>query len=186
MTEKEIKQLQAENAALREEVSRLKDEMVRLVSRNLDLSERFEDDVTLRLRVAAAREMMENNLKRQRNADLQDDGQLLAIIEMKLEQEQPHLNADFDGAALAELMGVSQERLSRLFHHMALYRTPNAYLDNLRTLTAMRLLREKPNYNIATVAEEAGFNNVRTMQRKITDAIDMTPAEYRALFTRDL
>lgn len=33
-------QLIAENAALRAEVERLKDELVRLVSRNLDLTER--------------------------------------------------------------------------------------------------------------------------------------------------
>ena len=39
----ELEQLRAENAALREEVSQLKDEMIRLVSRNLDLTERFAD-----------------------------------------------------------------------------------------------------------------------------------------------
>ena len=33
----ELQQLQAENAALREEIDQLKDEMMRLISRNLDL-----------------------------------------------------------------------------------------------------------------------------------------------------
>ena len=36
----ELQQLQAENAALREEISQLKDEMMRLISRNLDLTDR--------------------------------------------------------------------------------------------------------------------------------------------------
>lgn len=181
----ELEQLRAENAALREEVSQLKDEMIRLVSRNLDLTERFEDDVDLRRRVQVAREIFDGNIERQRNADLQDDSQLLALIEMRVEQDMLHQDPNFDTAALAHLLGVSQERLSRLFHKQTIYRTPEAYIDNIRLLSAMRLLREEPNYNIAVIAEEAGFGNVRTMQRRFQDALGMTPVEYRLMMTRD-
>lgn len=181
----ELEQLRAENAALREEVSQLKDEMIRLVSRNLDLTERFEDDVDLRRRVQVAREIFDGNIERQRNADLQDDGQLLALIEMRVEQDMLHQDPNFDTAALAHLLGISQERLSRLFHKQTIYRTPEAYIDNIRLLSAMRLLREEPNYNIAVIAEEAGFGNVRTMQRRFQDAVGMTPVEYRLMMTRD-
>lgn len=181
----ELEQLRAENAALREEVSQLKDEMIRLVSRNLDLTERFEDDVDLRRRVQVAREIFDGNIERQRNADLQDDGQLLALIEMRVEQDMLHQDPNFDTAALAHLLGVSQERLSRLFHKQTIYRTPEAYIDNIRLLSAMRLLREEPNYTIAVIAEEAGFGNVRTMQRRFQDAVGMTPVEYRLMMTRD-
>ena len=83
MAKDEIKQLQEENAFLRQEVERLKDELVRMVSRNLDLSERLEYDVELKRRTEVAREIMEGNIARQRNADLQDDGQLMALIEMQ-------------------------------------------------------------------------------------------------------
>ena len=181
----ELEQLRAENAALREEVSQLKDEMIRLVSRNLDLTERFEDDVDLRRRVQVAREIFDGNIERQRNADLQDDGQLLALIEMRVEQDMLHQDPNFDTAALAHLLGVSQERLNRLFHKQPIYRTPEAYIDNIRLLSAMRLLREEPNYTIAVIAEEAGFGNVRTMQRRFQDAVGMTPVEYRLMMTRD-
>lgn len=181
----ELEQLRAENATLREEVSQLKDEMIRLVSRNLDLTERFEDDVDLRRRVQVAREIFDGNIERQRNADLQDDGQLLALIEMRVEQDMLHQDPGFDAPALARLLGVSQERLSRLFHKQTIYRTPEAYIDNIRLLSAMRLLREEPNYNIAVIAEEAGFGNVRTMQRRFQDAVGMTPVEYRLMMTRD-
>ena len=181
----ELEQLRAENAALREEVSQLKDEMIRLVSRNLDLTERFEDDVDLRRRVQVAREIFDGNIERQRNADLQDDGQLLALIEMRVEQDMLHQDPNFDTAALAHLLGVSQERLNRLFHKQTIYRTPEAYIDNIRLLSAMRLLREEPNYTIAVIAEEAGFGNVRTMQRRFQDAVGMTPVEYRLMMTHD-
>ena len=185
MTKEEIKQLQDENTFLKAEVERLKDEMIRLVSRNLDLSERLEYDVELHRRAEVAREIMEGNIERQRNADLRDDGQLMALIEMRVEKDRPHLRPDFDAAALAEMLGVSQARLNQLFRHQTIHRTPDAYIDNLRTLAALRLLREKPNYTIAVVAEEAGFSNVSTLQRRIQEAIGMSPVDYRLMLTRD-
>ena len=148
-------------------------------------NERFEDDVDLRRRVQVAREIFDGNIERQRNADLQDDGQLLALIEMRVEQDMLHQDPNFDTAALAHLLGVSQERLNRLFHKQTIYRTPEAYIDNIRLLSAMRLLREEPDYAIAVIAEEAGFGNVRTMQRRFQDAVGMTPVEYRLMMTRD-
>ncbi len=181
----ELQQLQAENAALREEIDQLKDEMMRLISRNLDLSERLEDDVDLRRRVEVARELLEGNIERQRNADLQDDGQLMALIELRVESDMLHQNPDFNTVALARLLGVSQERLNRLFRRQTIYRTPEAYIDNIRLLSAMRMLREQPNYTIAVIAEEAGFGNVRTLQRRFQEAIGMTPVEYRLMMTRD-
>jgi len=189
----DIKQLTAdnerltnENKELRKEIDQLRDEMIRLVSRNLDLSERLEEDVEMRRRTEVARELLEGNIQRQRNADLQDDIQLMAIIEMRVEKDRPHLSPDFNSDDLAEMLGVSRERLMRLFRKQTIHRTPDAYIDNLRVLAALRLLREKPMYNIATVAEEAGFSNVRTLQRRIQDAIGMTPIDYRLMLTRDM
>ena len=186
MTEKEIKQMQAEIERLRAENERLQSEMIRLVGRNLDLSERLEEDVEMRRRAEVARVLMEENIERQRNADLQDDSQLLALIDLRLEENRSHLNPDFDSRQLAELLGVSQERLARLFRNKSIYRTPEAYIDNLRTMNAMRMLRTQHNYSIAAIAEASGFNHVRTLQRRIMDVTGMTPADYRALFTWDV
>lgn len=184
--EEEIRLLKEQNAALREEVDRLKDEIIRLVSRNLDITERLEEDVELRRRVEVAREIFENNLERQRNADLLDDGQLMALLELRIEADRSYCQPDFDAAALADKIGVSRDRLNQLFRKQTIYRTPDGYIDNLRLLACMQLLREHPQYNIAVVAEEAGFSNVRTMQRRFQDAIGMTPVEYRLMVTRDL
>ena len=159
----DIKKLQDEVAFLKGEVERLKDELVRMVSRNLDLSERLEWDVDLRRRTQAAREIMEARVERQRNAD----------------------RPDFGPTDLADMLGVSMTRLYQLFRHQTIHRTPEAYIDNLRTLAALRLLREKPNYTIAVIAEEAGFANVRTLQRRIQEAIGMSPVDYRLMLTRD-
>lgn len=182
----EIKQLKEQNAALFQEVERLKDEIIRLVSRNLDITERLDEGSELRRRVEVAREIFEANHERQRNADLLDDGQLMALLELRVEADRSYCQPDFDAAALAEKMGVSKERLNQLFHKQTIYRTPDAYIDNLRLLACMSLLREHPQYNIAVVAEEAGFANVRTMQRRFQDVLGMTPVEYRLMTTRDL
>ena len=186
MTEKEIKLMQAENERLRADIARLQSEIIRLIGRNLDLSERLESDVETRRRAEVARVLMQENIERQRNADLQDDSQLLALIDLRLEEKRSHLNPDFDSRQLAELLGVSQERLIKLFRYKSIYRTPEAYIDNLRTMNAMRMLRTQHNYSIAAIAEASGFNHVRTLQRRIMDVTGMTPADYRALFTRDL
>lgn len=186
MKTEEIKQLQEENAFLKKEVERLKDELVRMVSRNLDLSERLEYDVELRRRTEVAREIIEGHAERMRDADLQDDGQLMALIEIKVEKDCLHLHPDFNSKDLAEMLGVSMNRLNQLFRHQTIHRTPDAYIDNLRTLAALRLLREQPNYTIAVIAEEAGFSNVRTLQRRIQEVIGMSPVEYRLMLTKDL
>ena len=186
MNKDDIKRLREENEFLRGEVERLKDAMVRLVSRNLDLTERLEYDVELKRRTEVAREIMNGYVERQRNADLQDDGQLMALIELKVEKDRPHLQPEFSAKDLADLLGVSMERLNRLFRKQTIHRTPDAYIDNLRVLSALRLLREQPNYTIAVVAEEAGFANVRTLQPRIQDAIGMSPVDYRLMLTKDL
>ncbi len=178
--------LQAEVNEIRQEMEQLKDALVRMVNRNLELSERLEKDDELRRRTEVAREIMDNNVERQRNADLKDDGVLMALIEQLVEKDRPHLKPDFNAAALAELLGVSQHRLSLLFRHQTRYNTPEAYIDNLRTLAALRLLRDKSMYTIPVIAEEAGFSSVRTLQRRIQEAIGMTPVEYRLIFTKDL
>lgn len=192
MTDEEVRRLQAdnerlqaENADLRRQVEEFKNQFIRLINRNLALSEQLEEDVEQRRRAEVARELMEGNAKRQRNADLQDDAQLLALIELKLEESRAHLDADFGTQQLAELLGVSQVRVEHLFRNRSMYRTPEAYLDNLRTMEAMRLLREKPHYSIAAIAEESGLGKIRTLQRRLQEVIGMTPVEYRLLFTRD-
>ena len=110
----------------------------------------------------------------------------MALIELQVEENGPHLKPDFDSAALAQLLGVSKERLARLFSHQTIYRTADAYIDNLRVLAAMRMLREKPQWSIAAVAEESGIGNVRTLQRRMQEVIGMTPVDYRRMLTRDL
>ena len=58
MADNAIQALQAENDALRQEIEHLKNEMVRLVSRNLDLSERLEADNELKWHASCSTETL--------------------------------------------------------------------------------------------------------------------------------
>ena len=82
---------------------------------------------------------------------------------------------------LAELMGVSQARLMRLFRNSTIFRSADEYLENLRLVRALRLLRDHPEYGIAAISAEAGYNSVRTLQRRMLEVVGMTPVEFRIL-----
>ena len=95
------------------------------------------------------------------------------------------LTGDFSVVELSELLGVSQRRLIQLFRHTPIYKSVDDYLDNLRTLRGIQLLREHPEYGIASVSEEAGFNSVRTFQRHMQEAVGMTPVEFRMMVEKE-
>ena len=186
MAKEDVKQMQEEIDSLKKEVERLKNQVIHLVGRNIELTERLEYDVELRRRTEVARELIEAHAERLHNADLQDDGELMALIEMRVENERPHLKPEFCAKDLADMLGVSMNRLTRLFRNQTMHRTPEAYIDNLRTLAALKLLRDKPNYTLVAVADESGFSNIRTLQRRIQEVTGLTPVEYRLMLTKDL
>ena len=165
---------------LRETVSRLEADNAQLMSRNMQLSEQLCMWYELRQRVNWLKEEMKRNRRHLEEADAVDDGELLAAIDTRLEQETTLLTGDFGAPELAKLLGVSQARLSRLFRITA-YKSAEDYLDFLRTVRGMQLLREHPEYGIVGVSEIAGFRSVRTFQRRMNEAVGMTPVEFRML-----
>ena len=172
MENDELEQLRAENARLREENQRL-------VSRTLALSDRLDVWYDTRMKVQLLKELMLADRRRMARADLKDDTELLALIEARVEKEKPHLKPDFDAEALARLLHVTPLRLSRLFRNNTPHHTPE--VDFRRVISAMELMRRQPNYSVAAVAQDVGFSSVRTLQRRMQQAIGLTPVEFRLL-----
>jgi len=181
MENDELEQLRAENARLGAENARLLEENQRLVSRNLALSERLDVWYDTRMRVQLLKELMLADRRRMARADQKDDLELLALIEARVEKEKPHLRPDFDAEALARLLDVTPLRLSRLFRNNTPHHTPEDYIDFRRVISAMELMRRQPNYSVAAVAQDVGFSSIRTLQRRMQQAIGMTPVEFRLL-----
>jgi transcriptional regulator GlxA family with amidase domain len=165
---------------LREAFDKLKEENIQLISRNLQLSEQLCMWYEMRQRVNWLKDELQHNQRMILKADMADDAELLAIIETRLEQEPSTVNGEFDAAQLAQMLGVSQNRLARLFRNTT-YKSADDYLDYLRLIRGMQLLREHPEYGIAAVSEDAGFNSVRTFQRRCNEAVGMSPVEFRML-----
>ncbi len=165
---------------LRETVSKLEEENSQLIRRNLQLSDQLCMWYELRQHVNWLKEELDKDYRKVLKADMADDAELLALIENRLEQDSFVMKGDFNAPQLAQLLGISQTRLSRLFHN-TFYKSADNYLDNLRLIRGVQLLREHPEYGIASVSEDAGFNSVRTFQRKCNEAIGMSPVEFRMM-----
>ena len=175
--EEQIRQLQ-------DTVEQLKTENEKLLGRNMQLSEQLCMWYELRQHVNWLKEEMEIDRRNIMVADLTDDDELLAVIETRLEQKTSLLKGDFSGAQLAELIGVSQTRLTRLFRNTT-YKSADDYLDFVRLVRAMQLLREHPEYGIVGVSEDAGFKSVRTFQRHMQEAVGMSPVEFRMMLEKN-
>lgn len=178
---KKIEELEQEIARLEQENERLDMENVRLLGRNLLMSEQLNSWYELRQRVNWLKAEMQRGRRLVLQADMVDDGELLAMLENRLEKEPQLVTAEFGTKELAELMGVSQARLIRLFRNSTIFKSPDEYLENLRLMRAMQLLREHPEYGIAAISAEAGYNSVRTLQRRMSEVIGMTPVEFRIM-----
>jgi transcriptional regulator GlxA family with amidase domain len=169
---------------LKETISQLEEENAQLLGRNMQLSDQLCMWYELRQRVNWLKEEMLNDQRKIQRADMADDGELFASIEARLEQDMKLLTPDFDGEALAKLLGVSNNRLKQLFQRNSIYKSADNYLDYLRLIRAMQMLREHPEYGVVAVSEEAGFNSVRTFQRRMAEAVGMTPVEFRMMVER--
>jgi len=179
---KEIQRVAAENLVLKSEVERLTHENHRLLSRNLSLSEQQDAWHETRRRVEVLSELMLSDRRRMATADLRDDTELLALLEARVESQKAHLDPAFDAEALARMLNVTPSRLVRLFRNNTPHHSPEDYINFRRVLSAMELLRQHPNYSVAAISAEAGFASVRTFQRRMQEAIGLTPVEYRKLF----
>ncbi len=178
---KKIEDLEKEIARLERENERLDMENVRLLGRNLLMSEQLNSWYELKQRVNWLKAEMQRGRRLTMQADMVDDAELLAMLENRLEQEPKLVTAEFSTKELAELMGVSQARLIRLFRNSTIFKSPEEYLENLRLVRALQLLRDHPEYGIAAVSADAGYNSVRTLQRRMSEVIGMTPVEFRMM-----
>ena len=99
--------------------------------------------------------------------------------EKALEGEDIPLPPEFGLKEVAELVGTTQTRIISLYKEKTIYHSLDKYLDFLRLMRALRLLKDHPEYSIEAIAMDAGFNTVRTLNRKIQEALGITPRQFR-------
>ena len=184
MTTEEKKEMER----LHEEVERLTKMNVslaaaseRLMLVNNELYRRLDSYYNVRMRVNWLKDILRRHREMMANADLRDDDELLAVIEARIEGDEIPLPPEFGVKDVAELVGITQGRVIELYKKKTIYHSLDKYLDFLRLMRALRLLRDHPTYSIEAVALDAGFGTVRTLNRKIQEALGVTPGEFRVM-----
>ncbi len=178
MTQKEYEKKIEE---MQQQMQKLQKANLELINHNLLLSKQINAFYDVQRRIQMFKELVARHQDLLRNADLRDDDELMALIEIRLEENHAYQNPNFGLKELSELMGTTQTRLNELFRRSPIHKTVDDYLDYLRLLRSMYYLQTEPSWGIAACAQEAGFAVVRTYNRKFQDSIGMTPHEFRML-----
>lgn len=79
---------------------------------------------------------------------------------------------------LVELMGTDSTTFSRIIREQSGCQNLNDYLNRKRIALACQLMQEHPNWTVETIAQDCGFQTVRTFNRVFKIATDMTPTQY--------
>lgn len=110
------------------------------------------------------------------------DAQLLAWIDLQMEQTRLYANPNQTLKTVAQALGLTQKRLGGLFKNHPKYGSLGEYINEKRFLEGCRLLREEPNWTIEAVGAAAGFGGRRTFQIEVKRRLGITPLQYRQSF----
>lgn len=91
-----------------------------------------------------------------------------------------HPDADLSLAALAERVSMSARHFARVFRTRT-GTSPGRYVERVRLETARRRLEESEQ-PVDAVAAACGYGNDQAMRRAFTNALGVSPAEYRRRF----
>lgn len=99
-------------------------------------------------------------------------------MEQLIMEQQLFLQPRFGRDELLRMTGIHKNDLSCLLKHYAGVPNLNSYLNRLRVEYSVKLIKEKRNFSIEAIAEEAGFNSRSTFYRAFYKQYGMTPTEY--------
>lgn len=91
---------------------------------------------------------------------------------------QLYLDPKFGGEAARRLVGIPRNRFPAFIKQYTGDRFPK-YLNKFRLYHATRLLQEKPDYSIETIAKESGIASLSSFYRLFLEEFGMAPVEYR-------
>ena len=159
---KELEQLREEVARLEDANKKLTEGCEQLVARNMMLAEKLDFYYEVRRHVEWLKDLVRRHRELMAQADLRNDEELLAIIEAKLEGDNIPLPPEYGIREVAELVGTTQTRISTLYKEKTIYHSVDKYLDFLRLMRALRMLKENPQYSIEAIQNGVSFKATGT------------------------
>ncbi|MBQ2522693.1 MAG: hypothetical protein II541_00660, partial [Prevotella sp.] len=138
----ELEQLRQKVEELTAQNKHLQEANEQLIARNMMLGEKLDIYYEVRSRVQWLKELVRKHRELVAQADLRDDEELLAVIEAQLEGDNIPLPPEFSVKEVAELVGTTQSRIIDLYKKKTIYHSVDKYLDFLRLMRALRMLKD--------------------------------------------
>ena len=113
-----------------------------------------------------------------------DDNELYRWFDSQIEEQQLFCQPDIDLKTVAQTLGLTQRRILQMLKGNPNSLTFSEYITRKRLAYSCRLLVEQPNWNIDTVAREAGIVSDATFRRLFRRHYDMKPSEYRERYRK--
>ena len=95
-----------------------------------------------------------------------------------VDQGRLYAKPDVTRDVLVELMGVDSNTFSRIIREQSGCQNLNDYLNRKRIDYACQLMRQHPNWTVETIAQDCGFQNIRTFNRVFKSIRETTPSQY--------
>lgn len=142
----------------------------RIMANSINMVQAFEEKIeTLEKQISSQPEGSENE---------ETDYQIFKRIERTIKDEKMFLKPDLKRQEILDRLNMDKNLFAKLMQQYLQMSLPQ-YLTELRVKYAIELLRNYPNYTIKAIADEAGFNNLRSFQRIFKSKTGMTPSEFK-------
>jgi AraC-like DNA-binding protein len=103
---------------------------------------------------------------------------LFLQLDERIKRDKPYLDFMFGRDELAVFANLDKNKLTEVIKAGTKV-TPSKYLNQLRIVCSIELLKTKPGYSIEAIAKDSGFGTRTTFYRVFTDTFGITPKQFR-------
>lgn len=109
-----------------------------------------------------------------------DDERLFVEMDRQVTRDKLFLKPDLSREDLMRLIGVDKNRFGRMISIFSEASNASVYINTKRVEYGALLIKQHPDYTIASIAEACGLQNTVTFNRAFRRVFGVTPSEYRA------
>lgn len=108
-----------------------------------------------------------------------DSWQLFLKLEDAMDKDKLFLDKTITRADILELLGISKNRLGKMFQDIGGDLSLPTYINGKRLNHALGIIAEHPDYTVNEIADASGFSNTRNFHLLFKKRFGITPLQYR-------
>ena len=108
-----------------------------------------------------------------------DSWQLFLKLEDAMDKDKLYLDKMLTRADILELLGISKNRLGKMFQDIGGDLSLPSYINGKRLNHALGVIAEHPDYTVNEIADASGFSNTRNFHLLFKKRFGLTPLQYR-------